>query len=67
MANVGTLPMEDRKVTLREVADFADNLGPFADNLREQILAPRRGSLHLYIRSVNWLSCAALPANRFNT
>ncbi|MEM5461205.1 ParA family protein [Paraburkholderia phytofirmans] len=41
MAHVGTLPMEDRKVTLREVADFADNLAPFSDNLREQILAPR--------------------------
>jgi chromosome partitioning protein len=33
--------MEDRRVTLREVADFADQLAPFADNLREQILAPR--------------------------
>jgi len=33
--------MEDRKVTLREVAEFADNLEPFSDNLREQILAPR--------------------------
>jgi chromosome partitioning protein len=41
MAHVGTLPMEDRRVTLREVADFADQLAPFADNLREQILAPR--------------------------
>jgi len=41
MANVVTLPMEDRKVTLREVANFADTLEPFADNLREQILAPR--------------------------
>ncbi|MFM0082809.1 ParA family protein [Paraburkholderia sediminicola] len=41
MVNVATLPMEDRKVTLREVADFADGLEPFADNLREQILAPR--------------------------
>src|SRR6195952_5763781 len=41
MINVGTIPMEDRKVTLREVADFADGLEPFADNLREQILAPR--------------------------
>jgi chromosome partitioning protein len=41
MAHVGTLLMEERKVTLREVAEFADSLTPFADNLREQILAPR--------------------------
>ncbi|MFT0174585.1 ParA family protein [Paraburkholderia mimosarum] len=35
------LPIESRRTTLREVAEFAEKLAPFADNLREQILAPR--------------------------
>jgi chromosome partitioning protein len=41
MDAVATLPIESRKVTLREVSEFADSLEPFADNLRESILAPR--------------------------
>ena len=41
MANAVTLPMEDRKVTLREVASFADTLEAYTDNLRDLILAPR--------------------------
>ncbi|SEI14636.1 ParA family protein [Paraburkholderia hospita] len=41
MDAVASLPIESRKVTLREVSEFADSLEPFADNLRESILAPR--------------------------
>lgn len=41
MAKTSKLPEIDRRVSLRSIADFSERVSTLADELREQILAPR--------------------------